>query len=211
MRFQEVFKRLNGREAAPEDVLRFERLTSALETTPNDAMLAVLVALDHYEKLYQKVPQEITEATRVALGTLGASVELETKKYTAKAKADLAEAVAAAATEVAEKTAAKSMWQWAAGCIAATSLVVGLFGWWMHGVGSESGYAQAMDELVDAKVAASWANTSEGRAAYEMARKGSLTALIHCSADGWVIKNGNCYPHSQDTPEGRVVKGWRLP
>lgn len=207
MRFQEVFKRLNGREAAPEDVLKFERLVATLETTPNDAMLAVLVALDHYQKLYEKVPKEITEATRVALGTLGASVELETKKYTAKAKADLAEAVAAAATEVADKTAAKSMWQWAAGCIAATALVFGLFGWWMHNIGNESGYAHAMSELVDAKVAADWANTSEGKAAYQLARKGSLTALIHCSNEGWVIKNGNCYPH----PHDGKVSGWVLP
>lgn len=34
MNFQEVFRQLNGRDATPDDVLRFERLTATLETTP---------------------------------------------------------------------------------------------------------------------------------------------------------------------------------
>ncbi|MEN1262998.1 hypothetical protein, partial [Pseudomonas aeruginosa] len=59
---------------------------------------------------------------------------------TSAAKADLAQAVAAAAQEVAHNTSAKQMWQWAAGCIAVAFLCVGLFGWYMHSSGKDSGY-----------------------------------------------------------------------
>ena len=67
MKFQEVFRQLNGRNAKPDDVLRFERLTATLETTPGDALLSVLVALDHYETLYASIPGKIEEATSVAV------------------------------------------------------------------------------------------------------------------------------------------------
>ena len=77
MKFQEVFKRLNGRDAGAEDVLKFERLTTALETTPNDAMLAVLVALDHYETLYRTIPAKITETATDILSRFKESADAQ--------------------------------------------------------------------------------------------------------------------------------------
>ena len=37
-----------------------------METTPGDAMLSILVALDHYETLYNRIPARIKDATQSA-------------------------------------------------------------------------------------------------------------------------------------------------
>lgn len=66
MRYKDVFERLNGREPTVEQTLKFERLVATLETTPGDAMLSVLVALDHYETLYNRIPARIKDATQSA-------------------------------------------------------------------------------------------------------------------------------------------------
>lgn len=66
MRYKDVYERLNGREPTVEQTLKFERLVTTLETTPGDAMLSILVALDHYETLYNRIPAHIKVATQSA-------------------------------------------------------------------------------------------------------------------------------------------------
>jgi hypothetical protein len=212
MRFQEVFKRLNGREATAEDVLKFERLTTALETTPGDAMLAVLVALDHYETLYGTIPAKITATATDTLSSFKQSADAQAAASIAEAKANLAKAVSEVAVKVAQNTSAKQMWQWASACIATAFLCLSLFGWYMHSSGKDSGYQAGYGagymEAKDEKAAAAWANTPEGRLAYRFAQTGELPQLARCNGKGWQIKKNVCYPHP--VPDEGTY-GWRLP
>lgn len=213
MRFKEVFKRLNGREAVAEDVLKFERLTTALETTPGDAMLAVLVALDHYETLYGTIPAKITATATDTLSSFKRSADAQAAASIAEAKADLAKAVSEVAVKVAQNTSAKQMWQWAGGCIAVAFLSLGLLGWYAHSSGKDSGYqagyGAGYTEAKDEKAAAAWANTPEGRTAYRFAQSGELQRLARCSGKGWKVEKGNCYPYAVSTTEGTY--GWAMP
>lgn len=93
MKFQEVFRQLNGRDATPDDVLRFERLTATLETTPGDALLSVLVALDHYETLYASIPEKIEEATNVAAKNAETQALVSFNSATAKLVADASKTI----------------------------------------------------------------------------------------------------------------------
>ena len=212
MRFQEVFKRLNGREATAEDVLKFERLTTALETTPGDAMLAVLVALDHYETLYGTIPKRITDTAANTLTSFKEAANAQATASMEQAKEALAKTVSEVAVKVASNTATKRMWQWAAGCIVVASMCFGGFGWYMHSTGSSSGYAlgygTGYNEAKDEKAAAAWANTPEGQAAYRLAQAGSIRDLARCSGQGWKRENGFCFV--QTAPDGKIY-GWRLP
>lgn len=97
MKFQEVFKRLNGREATTEDILKFERLTTTLETTPGDAMLAVLVALDHYERLYAGIPASIQDAAQKAASGAAQQAQAEVNKAVAALVPTVEKAVSAGA------------------------------------------------------------------------------------------------------------------
>jgi len=91
-------------------------------------------------------------------------------------------------------------------------LCVGLFGWYMHSSGKDSGYqagyGAGYTEAKDEKAAAAWANTPEGRLAYRFAQSGELQRLARCSGKGWKVEKGICYPHPVPN-EG--VYGWALP
>ncbi len=212
MRFQEAFKCLNGREATAEDVLKFERLTTALETTPGDAMLAVLVALDHYETLYGTIPKRIADTATKTLTSFTEAANAQAKASMEQAKADLAKTVSEVAVKVASNTATKRMWQWAASCIAVAFLCFGGFGWYIHSQGQSSGYAlgygTGYNEAKDEKAAAAWSNTPEGKMAYRFAQSGELQKLAKCSGKGWKVEKGACYVYPVPN-EGTY--GWSLP
>ena len=212
MRFQEAFKRLNGREATAEDILKFERLTATLETTPGDAMLAVLMALGHYETLYEAIPKRISDTAATTLEAFKEAADAQAQVSMEQTKASLAKTVSEVAVKVASNTATKRMWQWASGCLAVAILSLGSFGWFMHDVGSKSGYSlgygTGYNEAKDEKAAAAWSNTPEGQLAYRFARSGELQRLARCNGKGWITEKGNCYP---ERPPNEGVYGWRLP
>lgn len=212
MRFKEVYKRINGREATTEEVLNFERLVASLETTQNDAMLAVLVALDHYQNLYSNIPAQISKTSTDVLADFKIAAEKTASAAFEKTKTINAEALAAIANKVANEVSTKRMYQWAGGSVIAATLCIGIFGWFMHSTGFDSGkaagqaagYEQAKDQIA----AAAWANTAEGRIAHRFAQDGQLQMLARCGAKGWKVEKGICYPHAA---EDGLLYGWKLP
>ena len=60
---------------------------------------------------------------------------------------------------------------------------VGLFA--LFDKGYTEGKAQGYSDAVEAKAAASWANTQEGKLAYQLAKAGSIKLLAECSGKGW--------------------------
>lgn len=212
MRFKEVYKRLNGREATTEQVLKFERLVASLETTPGDAMLSVLVALDHYENLYSDIPAKISKSSAEVLAefklaaekTAGAAFK-ETQAINARALADIA-------NRVAGEVSTTRMYQWAGGSVAVAAVCIGLMGWYLHSsafdagmaAGMAAGYEQAKNQIA----AVAWANTPQGAQAYRLAQTGELDKLTKCTGKGWSIEKGVCFPYAV-AKEGTY--GWRLP
>lgn len=212
MRFKEVYKRLNGREATTEQVLKFERLVASLETTPGDAMLSVLVALDHYENLYSDIPAKISASSAAVLAefklaaekTAGAAFK-ETQAINARALADIA-------NRVAGEVSTTRMYQWVSGSVAVAAVCITLMAWYLHSsafdtgmaAGQAAGYEQAKNQIA----AAAWANTPQGQQAYRLAQTGELDKLTKCTGKGWKIEKGNCYPYEV---KGEGTYGWRLP
>lgn len=212
MKFEDVYKRLNGREATTEQVLKFERLVASLETTPGDALLAVLVALDHYQNLYSEIPEKINASAVSVLGvfklaaekTAGAAFQ-ETKVINAQALVDIA-------NKVASEVSTKRMFQWAGGSVAVAAVCITLMAWYLHSsafdtgmaAGQAAGYEQAKNQIA----AAAWANTPQGQQAYRLAKTGELDKLAKCTGKGWNIENGTCYVKEV---KGEGTYGWRLP
>ena len=211
MQFKDVYKRLNGRDATTEQVLKFERLVASLETTPGDAMLAILVALDHYENLYSEIPAKINKTVSDTLIGMKGAADKQAIAALASAKEDLAQAVANVAQKVAQDVSTKQKIQWAAGSVIVAFLVIGGIAWYLHNTafnagmvaGKAVGYEQAKDE----KAAASWTNTPQGQQAYRFALTGQLDKLTNCTGNGWKIEKGWCYPYPVKD-EGTY--GWRI-
>ena len=206
------FAKLLGRQPSDAERKNLYRVREALGLKNNDALWLVLIALQHHQSQYEKIPFAIAQASEHTLASFRAAADAAAKASAEAAKADLAHAVAESAQEVACNTSKKLMWQWAAGCIAVSFLCVGLFGWYMHSSGNESGYRAGFGAgymaAKDEKAAAAWANTPEGRLAYRFAQSGELLRLARCIGNGWVIDNGKCYP--LPVPHEGTY-GWWLP
>lgn len=174
------------------------------------------MALQHYQDQYELFPKAIALAARETLASFKETADTMILASAEATKADLAKAVVKTAQDVANYTAQKQMYQWAAGCLAVAFLAFGLFGWYLHSTayeaGYNSGYGVGYAEAKDEKAAAAWANTPEGKAAYRLAQAGSISSLIYCKQPGWKAANGICYPHSVTKRNGSTeIYGWRLP
>ena len=137
-----------------------------------------------------------------------ATAEATAKAAAVAAKADLAAAVATAAHRVADQVAGTRELRWGVGLSVAMAVLIACalgFGFYMESVGRASGlvegYAAARDET------AAWANTPQGKAAYQLAQAGSIDILTRCDLPGWRIEKGACYP---DQAPGGTLHGWRI-
>ncbi len=212
----ESFAKLLGRQPSDTERQQLYRVRDALQLKNNDALWLVLMALQYYQDQYERFPKAIALAASETLAGFKETADSMILASAEATKADLAKAIARTAQEVANHTASKQMWQWAAGCLAVAFLAFGGFGWYLHSTaydaGYNSGYGFGYAEAKDEKAAAAWANTPEGKTAYRLAQAGSLGALIHCNQPGWKIEKGLCYPHSVTKKDGSAeVYGWRLP
>ncbi len=210
------FSKLLGRQPSDAERQQLYKVRDALQLKNNDALWLVLMALQYYQDQYERFPKAISLAASETLAGFKETADTLLLASAEATKADLAKAVARTAQDVANHTASKQMWQWAAGCLAVAFLAFGGFGWYLHSqayaAGYNSGYGVGYTEAKDEKAAAAWANTPEGKAAYRLAQVGSMTALIHCNQPGWKVENNMCYPHSFAKKDGSAdVYGWRLP
>lgn len=210
------FATLLGRQPTDKERQNLYQVKESLNIKNNDAIWSIIIALEHYKTLYGQFPKAIEEASNKILSNFKTTADATAKASVETAKADLAKAVAQTARDVAHNTSIKQKWQWACGCIATAFLCLGLLSWYMHSKAYDAGYARgygvAITQAQDEKVAASWANTPEGRAAYRLAKYGELTKLINCTNDGWSTEIRNklnyCFPGPSKT--GGFV-GWALP
>lgn len=207
----DTFSKLLGRQASDSERQQLYRIRDALEIKNNDALWLVLMALQHYQSMYEAFPPLIASAARDALANFKHVADATAKAAAQTTKADLASAVAAAARDVARYTAARSMARWIAGCALSTCLALMAFGWYVdnraRASGYESGYAAAYEQAKDEKAAAAWANTPEGHKAWQLARAGDIGRLIDCDQPGWFTKNGGCYV---DRAPDKMLYGWRI-
>lgn len=205
------FAELLGRQPTDKERQSLYRVRDALKLKPTDAVWLLLIALQHYETLYERIPALIADAARDATKTARATAEAQAKVAQEETKKAWMVAVHHAAVASAKQAAGANLWRWisvAAGVICMTFMIVAVGA---YGRGVESGVAtgtnEARTKYENAAAAASWANTPEGRLAYEMARVGSLHDLATCSGRGLVAKDRWCMVQPE---RGRTFR-WRLP
>jgi hypothetical protein len=207
----DTFSKLLGRQASDSERQQLYRIRDALEIKNNDALWLVLMALQHYQSRYEEFPALIESVARATLVNFKQVAEATANSAAQQAKADLASAVATAARDVARFTAGRSMARWIAGCVLATCYALLAFYWYVdshaHAAGYESGYAAAYEQAKDEKAAAAWANTPEGRKAWQLARAGDIARLIDCNQPGWFTQDGVCFVGR--SPD-KMIYGWRV-
>jgi hypothetical protein len=205
------FALLLGRQATDKEKQDLYRVRDALKLRSTDAVWLLLMALQHYQTLYEQFPARIAAAAHDVTKTARATAEAETKAAQEATKKALMAAVHEAAVKSSAKAAGAQLAKWVsvAGGVICVSLLLG--GWSAFARGRESGRAvgenAARTACAAMAAASSWATTPEGQLAYRLAQAGSLRDLATCSGRGWIAKEGTCFAQ----PEHGRVHGWRLP
>jgi hypothetical protein len=208
---EDSFAVLLGRQPSDRERQNLYRVRDALKLKPTDAVWLLLMALEHYETLYRRYPALIAGAARDVTKDIRATAAAQARAAVADTTKALAHAVAEAATASAKRVAGTQRLKWAMGCLLTATVCISTIGWWAHGKGQRDGYAMgrdaARDKYENATAMASWANTPEGRLAYQLTKAGSLRDLATCSGRGLVARDGWCVAQGE---HGRPTR-WRLP
>ena len=197
---EQAFSALLKRQATDEEIQRLYQVRDALGLRPNDALWQVLIALEWYQQQYQRFPQEISKACEVVLAKVTDSANSTAKAAAEEAKRELSKAVGKAVASVSRGASWKELARWFCGCAVAIAALIGGTAWWSYHLG-----VRAAEEAGRARTA--WADTEEGRAAFELARSGTLRTIVRCEGPGWQLREGKCFPQ----PVGGTVYGWDVP
>jgi hypothetical protein len=201
------FALLLGRQPGDKEKQRLYRVRDALKLKATDAVWLLLMALGHYETLYERIPARIAEAAKDATKDVRETAVAQSRAAAEETMKAMALAVSKAGTASAKRTVGAQWWKWAACWFLAATGCIAMIGHWEHGNGRSEGYTNgreaAREQYEDAAAAASWANTPEGQLGYGLAKAGSLRELATCSGRGWVERDGVCYA-------GGKTHGWRV-
>jgi hypothetical protein len=206
------FTKLLGRQPSDKEKQDLYRVRDALKLKTTDAVWLLLMALQHYETLYEQIPARIASTTREVTKAVRAAAEADAKAAQEETKRALMDAVRHAAVRSAEAAAGAQLVRWVS--IAAGVICIGLLlmGWaaFDHGYGKgkaigDDGALRTCGALV---ALSSWATTPDGQLAYGLAKAGGLSDVARCSGHGMVPRDGWCTVQSE---RGKALARWPLP
>ena len=192
---------LLGREPTDEEKQQLYRVQKALRIKDNDSLFLIIMALEYYNDQYKKVPSLIHSATVQYMDEMKQSAEKIAVAAMEKSREKFIQTIQTASTEVAHKVAGRDRTRWIIGSLVAASLIISGWAYGMYQIGYKEGSGES-------KAAVAWANTPEGRRAYELATVTDIDALARCSLPGWRIEKGNCYP---GPAKDKATYGWKIP
>jgi hypothetical protein len=207
---EDTFAKLLGTQPTDKDRQDLYRVRDALGLASNDALWLVLMALQHYQSQYEAFPARIEDAARRTLQKFENAADARARTAAESARQQVTDAAAMAAWDVVRKVETRERLKWILTTVAACVMCLTALALCMHATGTEAGkgigFASGYEAAKDEKAAASWAASAEGKAAYRLARAGSILQLAQCAAPGWFIEDGVCFPAR--AADG--LHGWRI-
>lgn len=206
------FAQLLGRQPSDKEKQNLYRARDALNIKTTDSVWLLLMVLEHYETLYEQIPERIAKAAYEVTQAVRVAAEAEARAMYAQTKRALAEAVRQSAVKVAKAAAGAAIAKWVSIAVGVIVVAMLLVGWNGATRGRQEG--RAVGENLATKscgalvAASSWANTPDGKLAYAMARVGSLGDVARCSGRGMIASAGWCNVQSD---RGKVFARWPLP
>lgn len=205
------FAQLLGRQPTDKERQALYRVRDALKLKTTDAVWLLLMALQHYETLYERFPALIADAARDATQTVRATAEAQAKAAREETKKALAQTVHETVDAVAKRRARAELFKWVSATLLAALIVLMVVGLWQKREGKEEGAAagenKAKQECAFATMMSSWALTPVGLRAHELDKVGSLHDLVTCSARGIERKGDWCVAQNE---RGKPSYRWRM-
>ena len=206
------FTRLLGRQATDKERQAIYRARDALNLKATDSVWMLLMALQHYETLYEKIPARIAETVDAVTKAARMTAEAQAKAAQEETKKALMGAVEQAAV-ASRKDGARAELLKRAGRLAG-GIIVGAIALWVLAFktgqtrGEAAGRDGARQQCGYMAAAMSWANSAEGQVAHRLADAGGIRDLASCDMPGWEpTRDGLCLVR----PYKGKTFGWRLP
>jgi hypothetical protein len=193
---ENAFTQLFDRQPTDAERQRLYRARVALNIKPTDAVWTLLMVLEHYQTLYQGIPQQIAQAARDATDTMRATAQAQAKAAREETKKGLIRTVEEAVQVTARQHARAQHFKWVSVAVSVVAITVLAVGWGENRRGQAQGWvagkSSAKAECAYATKLSSWALTPDGTRAFDLARLGSLHDLVSCSGRGLERKGDWC-------------------
>ena len=207
---EQAFEKLLERQPTDGERQRLYRVRDALNIKPTDAVWTLLMALEHYQTMYEEIPRQIAEAARNTTVTIRATAEAQAKAAREETKKGLMTAVTEAVRATAKQHARAEHFKWVSVAVSIVSIAFLAVGWGENRRGQAQGLAagesRAKAECAYATKLSSWALTPDGTRAYELEKLGSLHDLVSCAGRGLERKGDWCVAQ----PERGKAYRWRV-
>lgn len=209
---RQAIKLISGGEPTHEQVNRVKAIAHELDIPGNDALMPILIMLDQYHGVFSELPDKMNKAAGNAAQNAADQSTTAVNNAVAKAVMSLGPQVGAAIVNVANDINKVDKVKWISGAVVLVALVFTALGWLTHATGYSNGFetgkAAGYKAAADEKAMVAWANTDQGRLAYELAQAGSLETLAGCNGRGWKLLKGKCSPQPYQEDEKTMVAGW---
>ena len=207
---EDAFNQLLEHQATYGDRQRLYRARDTLNIKPTDAVWRLLMVLEYYQTMYEKIPHQIADAARNATETIRVTAEAQAKAAREETKKGLMKAVTEAVQATAKQFARAEHFKWVSAAVSIVAITVLAVGWGENRRGQAQGFAagesSAKAECVYATKLSTWALTPNGVRAYELEKLGSLHDLVSCSGRGLDRKGDWCVAQ----PERGKSYRWRI-
>jgi hypothetical protein len=190
---------------------RLYKVRDALGIRSTDALWTLMIVLEYYLALFEKIPEMIAAAVSKAVAAAKETAEAQARAAAEETKRALTEGVRRTVNEMAKRAALKDILRWVGLTVLVLSTIVVAVGRWEFAKGQAEGQwrAEGLAQQDRERRAAesSWASTPDGRLAYDFAKAGIMHDMVRCSGRGLVARDGWCIAQGE---RGRPFR-WRLP
>jgi len=196
-----------GRQATPDEMTEIHRIQAAQKLHNSDPFLSIYATLLAHSSMIDAAPVKLNQSMAEFAERATKVAAAEIKKLAAETTNEIAKAVSTASQKVAKDVAGAARWRWMLSAAVGLTLCMVFIGYTAFTAGNTAGHQSGLLEARVEIAAAAWANTREGKAAYQLSKDNELGHIIDCSRPGWIAKKGFCYPHSSTNG----TYGWKLP
>lgn len=203
---------ISGGIPTPHQVQRVQAIAHALDIPNSDPMLPILVALDQYHGVFAELPEKMKKAAAEVSKAAAENTKHQVNLGLVAAIHQMGPQIGDALVDHAKALNQVDRAKWIGGVVLVVAMVFTAFGWLTHTSGFSSGFeagkTAGYKAAAEEKATAAWANTDQGRLAFDLAQAGSLEMLANCNGRGWKLSRGICSPQPYSEGKESFVSTW---
>ena len=207
-------KTISGNEPTAAQIARVTSIAHDFDIPKNDALFPLFVALDQYHGVFGELPEKMRLAADAVAKEAAENTKHQVNLGLVAAIHKMGPQIGDALVDHAKALNQVDRAKWVGGAVVVVVAAFAAFGWITHATGYSSGFevgqAAGHAAAADEKAMAAWANTQQGRMAYELAKNGTLEMVGNCNGRGWELSQGLCTPKSYTEGKKVFITQWEV-